>query len=252
MPGPRRVATCLAVLMAISLGAIATSGYAALPDAAAILDIDRFLDACPSEEDLRVVCSEIPIYVESYGRRAVLDGRAECESPVPSDAGLVVQALRVIRHMRLIEPLSWTDRHPYVWLTSKIDGIILRATTPFSYCCEHPVSESEGEQSLIVIKAADRELRGFRTSWVDPQAGVGLAGLVTLIFHEARHVDAPHTCGADDQTLSEMGAWGVQYDMAQRIADGRIGIGIQDNPLYLQYGAASAQIARARICFPED
>jgi hypothetical protein len=47
-------------------------------------------------------------------------------------------------------------------------------------------------------------------------ATVDAAGLV----HEARHADGPlHTCGNKDQTVAEMGAFGVEYLFIVWVAD---------------------------------
>src|SRR6185503_11660880 len=43
----------------------------------------------------------------------------------------------------------------------------------------------------------------------DADALVNMAG---VFVHEARHNEArPHTCGTNDQTLTEQGAWGLHY-----------------------------------------
>ena len=48
--------------------------------------------------------------------------------------------------------------------------------------------------------------------WIDPAIGGGLYDTAALFVHEARHNNGkPHTCGANDQTLDELGAWGAQY-----------------------------------------
>jgi len=41
-----------------------------------------------------------------------------------------------------------------------------------------------------------------------------LSAQMVLFIHEARHNEGlPHTCSTNDQTLSELGSWGVQYYM---------------------------------------
>jgi hypothetical protein len=48
--------------------------------------------------------------------------------------------------------------------------------------------------------------------WIDMQSGTGVSGLLDVMAHEARHSEGyPHRCGTNDQTLQEMGAWGVEY-----------------------------------------
>jgi len=235
-----------------SCAACASEAYAQIPGVSRIVDIDIFLRQCPAEEELAILRQDFPVFIEPADGAGfspyVCVGRIS-GSTVPSDELLVYQALRVIRHMRLGESLPWTDLHPYAWLKSRINGIVISADATYSHCCQRfPAVDHPGDITAIVLKKADPFLLQCRKGWVDPQAGVGLDGLVYLIFHEARHVDVPHTCGADDATLSEMGAWGVQYTVAQWIADGRIDIGTRGNPLYRAYARASARVARERIC----
>jgi hypothetical protein len=50
-------------------------------------------------------------------------------------------------------------------------------------------------------------------AWLELGQSVGLIHFAGLLVHETRHAeDKPHTCqGTEDATLSEMGAWAVQY-----------------------------------------
>jgi hypothetical protein len=63
---------------------------------------------------------------------------------------------------------------------------------------------------------------------IDENHPGGIAGLVGLLVHEARHAEGyPHTCAydeaaggyTDDQTMEEMGAWAVNALFFQWIAD---------------------------------
>jgi hypothetical protein len=42
---------------------------------------------------------------------------------------------------------------------------------------------------------------------------------VQLIVHEARHAEGPeHTCGPNDMTIDELGAWGAVYYFSRALA----------------------------------
>lgn len=166
-----------------------------------------------------------------------------------SDQLVIYQALRVIRHMKLSAPLPWTPLHHYEWLKSKIGAIVVSYTAEKNSCCHtvYPLGKPEGTLA-ITLKKADDDLLQWRTVWRDPQSGVGLAGLILLIFHEARHVDLPHNCGYKDTTLDYMGAWGVQYTIAKMMAEGTIDVGLAgtDYTQHLQYSAE--ELLNTRFC----
>jgi hypothetical protein len=43
---------------------------------------------------------------------------------------------------------------------------------------------------------------------------------VVLLAPEARHLDGkPHTCGSNDDTIAEMGAWAVRYYLYRWLAE---------------------------------
>lgn len=257
----RTICLLLCVLAVTTIGAMTstaeTSGdYAEIPETTRITNIDSFLRQCPPQDELAILEHDFPVlYEPDHGGPFVPYSCGGTISPrtVLSDALAIYQALRVIRHMKLSEPLPWTDLHPYEWLKSKIGAIIVSSTATYDHCC-HAVDVSgkpEGTLAITIRKASDSLLQ-YRTSWVNPQAGVGLDGLVLLIFHEARHVDVSHTCGSGDATLDEMGAWGVQYTAAQRIADRRIEIGTSISSYYQNAATANAQLALERICELDD
>jgi len=234
-------------------GPAATSAaYAEIPETPRITSIDAFLKQCPPQDELEILERDFPVlYEPAHGGPFVpysCSGTIS-QRTVLSDALAVYQALRVIRHMKLSEPLPWTDLHPYEWLKSKVGAIIVSSTATYDHCC-HAVDVSgkpEGTLAITIRKASDSLLQ-YRTWWVNPQAGVGHDGLVLLIFHEARHVDVPHTCGSGDAMLEEMGAWGVQYTVAQWIADRRIEIGTHISSYYQNAARSNAQLALERIC----
>ena len=251
---------CILILTAVSAitTAAPTSAYAEIPGTEQIADIDAFLEQCPPQDELEILQRDFVVLVEPASERGDPYAPYSCNSTVTptttlSDASAIYQALRVIRHMKLSEPLPWTDLHPYEWLKSKIGAIVVSSTTEYDHCCRSvSVAGRSGRTQAMTIRRASADLLEWRRVWVNRQSGVGLAGLVLLIFHEARHVDVPHTWGSGDATLSEMGAWGVQYTIAQWIADGRVAIGTNISPYYQAATGWAAEAALGRIQDPDS
>jgi len=221
------------------------------PGGTPIQDIDSFLATCPPAEELAILEQDFPILFQPP--RRTRDPVYSCSEPPASmrelnDQLAIYQALRVIRHMRLSAPLPWTSLHPYDWLKSKIGAIVVSYTASYSHCCIRVLPPGRTEPAIaIVLQKADQELLRYRTVWRDPRSGVGLAHLILLIFHEARHVDLPHDCGDKDSTLSYMGAWGVQYTLAKMLSEGTIDVGL--SPAYREDMAFHSQeLLATRFC----
>lgn len=227
------------------------STWDTIPGGTPIQDIDSFLATCPPAGELAILERDFPILFQPP--RRTRDPVYSCSEPPASmrelnDQLAIYQALRVIRHMRLSAPLPWTSLHPYDWLKSKIEAIVVSYTASYSHCCIRVLPPGRTAPAIaIVLQKADQELLRYRTVWRDPRSGVGLAHLILLIFHEARHVDLPHDCGDKDSTLSYMGAWGVQYTLAKMLSEGTIDVGL--SPAYRENMAACAQeLLATRFC----
>jgi len=109
------------------------------------------------------------------------------------------------------EPLPWTDLQLFEWFVATIDGIRFRDDIDRSFCCD-PAGYINIQTSNLSALSTDL--------WIDSASGTGLIDLVALFAHEARHnEDKPHTCGADDQTATELGAWSVQALLYRWYAD---------------------------------
>jgi hypothetical protein len=166
-----------------------------------------------------------------------------CENGLDPSGGVnprlaIYQALRVMAALDFDQPLPWTEKNLYAWLNGAIDGILL-TTTDMSHCCDG--------QNRIVLKADLLSQPAFAT-WYDQQYGIGLDVLVGLIVHEARHAEiGGHTCGSDDQTLQELGSWGVQHYLFTWLAEHTLG---WLTPAQMQAALSHAQTALERICNP--
>lgn len=243
-------ATVLLCFLIGSSIAVAQGSWRSIAVAERITNIDGFLLTCPSEEELAIIQTDFPILFEPAMR--FRDPLYSCLEPTSSmrsisDQYVITQALQVIRHMKLTQPLPWTDLHPYEWLQSKIGAISVSYTATYNSCCHtvFPMDKPEGVLAITLQKASDDLLR-YRTLWRDPSAGTGLGNLILLIFHEARHVDLPHDCeGIYDSSLDYMGAWGVQITMARYLVEGWIDIGLSADELpHLEWLADSLETSR--------
>ena len=229
-------------------------GYLEIPGTETIADINAFLAICPPEDELAILQADFPILTWPPVRTQ--DPAYTCWGSIAhtrtiTDALTIYQALRVIRHMKLSEPLPWTFLHPYDWLKTRIGAIIVSQEAELNMCCSYVnVAGSPVPVAAMTLQKADDALLNARTVWRDPQEGVGLGNLILLIFHEARHADLPHDCGVNDSSLDYMGAWGVQVEIAQRLADGRIDVGLDGEVDGAFMTAVAQQILQTRFCAP--
>ena len=215
------------------------------PGGEPITAIDVFLTACPPPDELTVPRRDFPILFRPAGSAS---GYA-CGEPTsalepPSDQLVIYQALRVIRRLRLSEPLPWTYLHPYDWLREKFGAIVVNEGEGFRDCHIRVTPPgSPGQVTAIVVQKA--ELEG-RIVWGDPRTG-GLARLLLRIFHLARHVDRAHDCGELDSSPEYMGAWGVEYTLATMLSQGAIEAGLSPDQRRA-LAAYAQQLLATRFC----
>ncbi len=208
-------------------------------------NVDAVLAACPSAAALDRVDADFAV--------VTLDDPTAGEWVCTAAAGSrdltrlqerVYQAVLIMRRLAFDQPLPWTQQPLYDWFVGAVEGVRLSGGFALSTCC------TEG---MINLKADN--LAALTTPrWVDPATGVGLLGLVAVLVHEARHNEGfPHTCGADDQTLAELGAWGVQHHLLRLLGDHADPdfFDVPDLPPGHYAGVARAQaenILKTRIC----
>jgi hypothetical protein len=206
-----------------------------------VASLDGLLSTCPSTEEIDRFQADFDIVFDpDLGLTPY-----SCEAGVyPDDADnarlMVFQALRTISALRFNQLLPWTDASLYDWLQEAIESIVLTSTST-SYCCD--------SQNRIVLRAALLNQPSY-TAWYNQQSGIGLMSFVGLLVHEARHAEnGGHTCdGINDETLDELGAWGVQYYlylwMAEHSPAGLL------TPVEREGATAHASTALGRICNP--
>ena len=168
--------------------------------------VDPLIATCPSGADVAAISADLDLSFESDPTGGTLVCTAAAGSADLTRAQeRAFQALRVMRQLQFTRQLPWTSLQLYAWLNRAIDGIRFRGDITTSFCCDPP----------RVINVQLRNLSALSTvRWADPQSGSGLSGLVGVITHEARHSEGPvHTCGANDATYREGGAWAIQHDL---------------------------------------
>jgi hypothetical protein len=203
-------------------------------------NIDVLLSICPSEAELERFKSDFDILFDpdlGFPTYACQNGTGPGDTINPRLT--FFQALRAIHALQFDQSLPWTEYSLYDWLKNTINGMVL-TETEFSHCCE--------AENRIVLKA-DLLEQADNLVWANPQSGGGLIGFIGLIVHEARHAEVGgHTCGTDDETLEELGAWGVQYYLFIYIAEhSPQGFFTEEQ---IQAAQSHADTAIGRICHP--
>ena len=196
------------VTLALTVGlALALTAATAVPSArASASSVEDLIGGCPSSAEVAAIDADLSIFFESDPTAGTLVCRAADGSvDLTRFEERSYQALRVVQALRFSRPLPWTSADLYTWLVATIDGIRFRADIVNSFCCD-PLN-------VINVLASSNSAALFTNRWMAAEAPIGLDDLVALVVHEARHNNGkPHTCnGVDDQTVGELGAWGVEY-----------------------------------------
>ncbi len=167
-------------------------------------NVQDLIDRCPSPQEIASVDADIRLSFEYDPTAGTLVCRAADGSTDLTRLQLrAYQVLLVMQRLQFDQPLPWTDKTLYAWFTSSIKGIRFRNDIQYSSCC-NPANTVNLVTSLEALET-DRWLQAERTD-------VSIQSLMLLLIHEARHNNGyPHTCGTLDRTISEMGAFGVQY-----------------------------------------
>jgi hypothetical protein len=139
-------------------------------------------------------------------------------------------SLVIMRRLSFSRPLPWTSESLYDWTVRSIRGIRFRSDITTSFCCE-PADFINIQTGVAIARP---EL---------PRLPIWVFGFVALVVHETRHNNGyPHTCGANDRTVQEMGAWGVQYLLQHWIVN-------YSDPAFVSADLrADAQRSRDNLC----
>jgi len=173
---------------------------------------DIILSSCPSEAELAAIDADLTLAFESDPSAGNLVCTAAAGSrDLTSFKRIVYTTLLVMKKLEFNQPLPWTDKQLYTWFVDTISGIRFRGDIEYSSCCD--------PAGVINIQTGNLSV-SYTNKWIDPQINTGAQGLLVLFVHEARHNEfGGHTCGTNDNTRAEMGAWGVQYFLETYLAN---------------------------------
>src|SRR5262249_55043508 len=202
----RRSAGLLAVALVALVALTLASGAVPRTTQPAASPVDALLAGCPSAARVAAINADLQLSFEGTLSSGTLACTAAAGSANLTEVQRrVYQTLRVMKALSFARPLPWTSQSLYPWLVATIDGIRFRTDISTSFCCS--------PARFIDLSVGSNSYLALTPRWIEPQLGSGgLYDLAAVIVHEARHSDGkPHTCGSSDQTISELGAWGVQY-----------------------------------------
>ena len=180
---------------------------------AAPASIDELLAVCPTAGEVQRVDQDLQLFFfadPSRGEPLACTAAGGSADLTPFQKR-VYQALLAMQRIPFDAPFPWTSRPLYDWFKTAVRGIQFRSDVPLTTCC--------GSDGLIKLKTAPTRaeddsclMSGDTPLWVEPGGVCGMDAFIALIVHEARHNEiGNHTCGSNDQTIDEMGAWAVQY-----------------------------------------
>lgn len=173
---------------------------------------DVILSSCPSESDLAAIDADLSLSFEADPRAVELVCTASAGSrDLTGFKRIIYTTLLVMKNLEFNQSLPWTDLQLYTWFVNTVQGIRFRSDIEYSSCCS--------PAGVINIQVGNLSVN-FTDKWIDLQLGSGVKGLLVLFVHEARHNEfGGHTCGSNDNTRAEMGAWGVQYYLETYLAN---------------------------------
>lgn len=164
--------------------------------------VDDLTASCPSAEEIAVIRADLNITFEGDPSAGTLVCRAaDGSADLTRLQERTYQGLRIMHQISFDTPVPWTSKSIYDWLVSAITGIRHRTDITNTFCCDPANTINVASRGLGILNFLSSE-------WVSTQG--------VLYAHEARHNQGfLHTCGSSDQTLDELGAWGVQYYMQE-------------------------------------
>ncbi len=183
--------------------------------------IDNLIAQCPTAAQVRAIDSQLKLVFDADPTRnlPLACTAAAGSADLTPYKKRVYQSFVAMQQIPFDAPLPWTSKPLYQWLVSTIRGVHFRSDSAYSWCCE--------PGSLIVVHTAANQatdnsclMAGGTSRWIAPNVGCGMDAFIALVVHEARHNNGkPHTCGSSDNTIAEMGAWGVQYYFFRWLAE---------------------------------
>ena len=240
--------------LAVVLNAVAVVFCAWGLSAPAVAEtIDDVIGRCPTVAEMAAIDAVVTVSFEGNDPSAptLVCHSAQGSRDLTKLKRNLYNILRAAQKIRFTQPLPWsaqTSIWDWLRLESGINMIRIRGDLTGSFCCDPP--------NAIDLHAVANTYYTFSDKWVDDNGdGGGLVSALALVVHEARHRKAGgHTCGSDDQTLTELGAWGAQiyyYYWLDHYSDRDFFRPNSGDPAYYRnWAAQEAESTRGRICSP--
>jgi hypothetical protein len=176
-----------------------------LPEPSNPPPVDLFLARCPSSAQLAAIDKDIRIAFDTDPTSGdpLACSKANGSRDLSPFKKRVYNTLLVAKELKFDQPLPWTRETLYAWFVKTVRGIRFRGDIEVSSCCSAGPTINMAANNLVPI---------YTERWVERSVGNGLKGLLTVLVHEARHVDGgPHLCGGRDNRLEDMGSWSAVY-----------------------------------------
>lgn len=181
--------------------------------------VDQILAECPTTREIARIDAEFDLVFDANptaGQIACTSAQGSAYlSPLQKRA---YNAVRIMGRISFDAALPWTPYTLEDWFAQNITTIRFRDDIAYSQYGPAGVISIQTGWPLPAGQATDR--------FIAPGGVVGLGDLMVLMVHEARHAEKLHNCEwkdgigfVHDQTIAELGAWGVQYYLHLWLAD---------------------------------
>jgi hypothetical protein len=182
-------------------------------------NIDELITTCPAAKELDAVDADFDLRFEFIGDdpagAALVCSAADGSRDLTHSQERIYQALIAFRALKFDRALPFTNLPLYDWMAQSIDGIRVVEDAPGSSCCAPP----PGKTGAYVTIQVDQNRTWLATDLFSQSFGGGLFDLMQLLVHETRHANGPvHSCGGNDSTIAEAGAWAAAYHFSRAVA----------------------------------
>lgn len=166
---------------------------------------DELLRSCPTLEEQKIIRRDFNI---SFEREPP---EWDCTDN-GNESSIMLSFYNTFRLMKCIpfnEPFVWAPRYNnlYEWVKNVSINV-------HYFTCSSDHCSNAGSGTTIYLLDTPLGKGEYREA-INSRTGNGIAFYPILLAHEVRHTipggNKPHTCGTNDGTLHEMGAWAVQY-----------------------------------------
>ena len=170
------------------------------PLPAAPTSLDRELAGCPTAAEIAGVGGVKMLFYGALAEGPLVCRADEGSADLTIDEKRTYQELIMMKRLRFMRPLPWTDKTLWDWFVATVREVEVRTGTDYPHV-------NHATRSIYVFVAPNRGPSGYPDyPWY------AICGGISGLIDEARHLDfGRHTCTTvRDRTVAEMGADGVQ------------------------------------------